>query len=45
MTREDKELLKRAMHFVESKYPADCPHYIQLVRNAFNKLKEHDTKR
>lgn len=45
MTREDKELLKRAMRFVESKYPEDCPYCVQLVRKAFNKLKEHDTKR
>lgn len=45
MTKRDKELFKRAMQFVESKYPEDCPYYMQLVRNTFNKLKEHDTRR
>lgn len=46
MTNEDKELLKQAMQYVESRYPSDCPYYIQLVGNAFNELKkEYDTKR
>jgi hypothetical protein len=40
MTQEDKELLKIAMQFVESKYPSDCPYYVQLVGNAFNELKD-----
>jgi hypothetical protein len=43
MTQEDKELFKKAMQFVESKYPADCPYYIQFVGNAFNELKGHET--
>lgn len=45
MTREDKELFRIAMQYVESRYPANCPYYVQLVRNAFNKLKEHETRR
>lgn len=45
MTQEDKELLKIAMQYVELRFPSDCPYYIQLVGNAFNKLKEHDTER
>ena len=43
MTQEDKELLKIAMQFVESRYLSDCPYYVQLVGNAFNELKGHDT--
>ena len=39
MTKEDKELLKRAMQYVESRFPSDCPYYIQLVGNVFNELK------
>lgn len=45
MTQEVKELFKIAMQFVESKYPADCPYYVQLVGNVFNELKEHETGR
>ena len=45
MTQEDKELLKIAMQFVESRYPSDCPYYVQLVGNAFNELKGYDTGR
>ena len=45
MTQEDKELLKIAMRFVELRYPSDCPYYVQLVRNAFNELKDHETGR
>lgn len=45
MTQEDKELLKEAMQYVESKFPSDCPYYVQLVGNIFNKLKSHETRR
>ena len=45
MTQEDKELLKIAMQFVELRYPSDCTYYVQLVGNAFNKLKGYDTGR
>lgn len=45
MKREDKELLKIAMQFVELRYPSDCPYYVQLVGNVFNELKEHETGR
>jgi hypothetical protein len=44
MTQKDKELLKRAMQFVESRYPSDCPYYVQLVGNIFNEFKEQDMK-
>lgn len=45
MKQEDKELLKIAMQFVESRYPEDFPYYVQLVGNIFNELKGHDTER
>lgn len=40
MTKEDKELLKKAMQYVESRYPPDFPYYVQLVGKIFNELKE-----
>lgn len=45
MTQEDKELLNQAMQYVESRFPSDCPYYVQLVGNVFNELKEHATRR
>ena len=45
MTQEDKELLKRAMQYVESRFPPNCPYYVQLVGNIFNELKGYDTEK
>lgn len=39
MTQKDKELFKRAMQYVESRFSPDFPYYVQLVGNIFNELK------
>ena len=40
MTQKDKELFKKAMQYVESRFLPDCPYYVQLVGKIFNELKE-----
>lgn len=45
MTLENKELLKRAMQSVESRFLPDCPYYVQIVGNIFNELRRYDTRK
>ena len=41
MTKQDEELLRKAMEYVERWYPADCPYYIQLISLKIEELKNN----
>jgi hypothetical protein len=42
MTKQDEELLRKAMEYVERWYPEDCPYYIQLISLKIEELKKED---